>query len=357
MRPGTLFLHARSHALLVVAASVAALGAAFACSSRPNVHESDEAKGKPCFSCHSGAFTAAANPVHVNQMPQTCQDCHTTSAWSPSSVKDHYWFPLLNKHVDVKCVACHTKGFKLGDTPKDCLGCHRKDYDSSKSPAHVVKGVDQYPLDCTTCHTDSGFKPSPWKHDKWELKGGHTRPEACARCHSPTAGQPPKYLGTQKDCYECHKAEADTLGVAKSANHASFPHTCLDCHYRAMSGWMQPLPTGPLVGPHPEAKFPITTGKHNPPLDAGAPLMGESRAGIGCQDCHDLTLGNNAQGTDCIHCHVVTPGYPQGAHTSPAIDAYHLRPPDGGTVAGYPQGSSSPNFCLNSACHAMGQAR
>lgn len=345
MPPFRLFLQAPARALWIAIAGAAALGAAFACSSRSDVHESDEAKGKPCISCHSGAYNAAVNPRHVNALPQTCQDCHDTKAWTPSTAKDHPYWPILNKHVGVSCVACHDKGFKVGDTPKDCLGCHRKDYESAQNPnaafpKHVANGADQYPLDCTMCHADTGFKPSPWRHVP-ELPPGLVRdPEPglngrhaiapCAGCHT---GNPPKYKGTPTDCYQCHKDDADSRAPAKNPNHTTFPHTCLNCHL--MSGWAQ---GPPLAGLHPEASFPLQTGIHSDPR-------------IVCLDCHKLEKGLAAGGanTDCVNCHLGGVDH----HVTPAIDAYHFKPPDGGTVAGYPQGAPTTNFCLG--CHGRGQ--
>lgn len=326
MRHFELSLRARWRALWIVAACAAALGAAFACTSgRSDFHESDDVKGQECFSCHSGAYNAARNPVHVEQMPLTCQDCHDTHAWSPSSAKDHPWWPIQNKHVSVTCVGCHNKGFKVGDTPKDCVGCHRKAYESVQNPKHAGNGADLYPLDCTMCHSDNGFKPSPWKHS-WELTGRHVI-TPCMSCHT---GSPPKYKGTATDCYECHKNDADNRAPAKNPNHTTFPRTCLNCHL--MSGWSQ---GPPLSGLHPEANFPLKTGKHADPR-------------IVCLDCHKLEKGLAAGGanTDCVNCHL-------GSHVSPAIDAFHLRTPDGGTVANYPQGASTTNFCLG--CHTRGQ--
>ena len=237
MRAFDLFLRAQSRALwiAIAAACVAALGAAFACSQQPSdFHESDDVKGKPCFSCHSSAYSAAKNPLHVAQMPTTCQDCHGTKAWVPSNVTDHHWWPIQNKHVGVSCVACHTKGFNLGDTPTDCVGCHRKDYESAQAPSaggftnHAANGVDQYPLDCAMCHADTGFTPSPWKHlselppgilpegegTDGGLVGRHFN-APCVGCHT---GTPPTYKGTptDSDCYRCHQADADNRALAKN---------------------------------------------------------------------------------------------------------------------------------------------
>lgn len=337
---------ARARSLWIAAACAAALGAGFACTNRnADIHESADAKGKACFSCHASAYNAATNPRHVNSLPTTCQDCHNTKAWVPSSAQDHPYWPILNKHVGVSCVACHTKGYTVGDTPKDCLGCHRKDYDKAQDPntgfpKHAANGVDQYPLDCALCHTDAGFKPSPWKHLP-EFPPGVVRDSAdaglvgrhfnapCVGCH---LGAPPVFKGTPNDadCFRCHKADFDTRAAAKNPSHPTFPHACLNCHL--MSGWTQ---GPPLLGLHPEAKFPITTGKHADP-------------GILCLDCHKLEKGPAFGGanTDCVNCHL-------GSHVNPAIDARHIKTPDGGTVAGYPAASPTTNFCLG--CHAQGQ--
>jgi hypothetical protein len=318
--------------------------------------------------------------VHVDHLPNTCNDCHTTQGWSPAQVQDHFWWPLQNKHVGPACTDCHTTGFRQGDTPTDCQGCHRKDYDNATNPKH-----NGFPLDCKMCHTDTGFQPSTYKHP-WPLDGLHATtacnlchtgdppryantPTGCADCHqkdadgaaSPIhkglsttctdchtpagwkpssyvhpwplqgkhvlvacvachAGPTPVYKGTPTDCYACHKAESD---ASTFPGHATFPHTCLDCHQ--LSGW-----SPAITGPHPEAKFAITTGIHAAP-------------GIGCQDCHVLAKGVSSGGanTDCIHCHL-------GDHIVPDIDAKHLQL----AVPNYPTGLVSTNYCLT--CHPTG---
>jgi hypothetical protein len=313
----------RSSAPWIAIACAVGIAAAFACGRTEDVHDSSDAKGKPCLSCHTGAYTAARNPVHVDRLPTTCQDCHSTKGWVPTTATDHPWWPIQNKHVGVSCTACHTKGFRAGDTPKDCVGCHRKDYEGA--PLHFPNGVETYPLDCAMCHADTGFKPSTFKHP-WELVGRHIV-TPCASCHK---GTPPTYKGTPTDCYACHQADFDQRAPAKNPSHTTFPKTCLNCHL--MSGWVQ---GPPLSGLHPEASFPLTTGKHADPR-------------IACLDCHKLEKGPAMGGanTDCVNCHL-------GSHVVPAIDAYHLKTPDGGTVVGYQAGAATTNFCLG--CHTKGQ--
>lgn len=355
MRPLKLLLQAPSRVLWIVTAGAAALGAvgvAFACSRPSDVHESDDVKGQACLSCHSAAYNAAANPVHIGVMPQTCQDCHTTQAWIPSAVKDHRWWPIQNKHVGVTCDACHTKGYRAGDTPKECDGCHHKDYEDPNTkesldcvpqfPANPGNHPSlRYPLACETCHTDNGFCSQPLNHDAvFKLDGRHSPlVTLCTACH---AGTPPTYKGTPKDCFACHQKDYETTAQQKNANHSTFPHTCDNCHW--LSGWSQ---GPPLSGLHPEAKFPITTGAHADPR-------------LGCLDCHRLEKGQAAGGsnTDCTNCHLTGTRFSSmGSHPSPAIDQFHRAQPDGGSVAGYPAAPSTTNFCLAAPCHQSGEHR
>jgi hypothetical protein len=322
--------------LSLVVACAAAVAAAFACNSAPaDVHDSDQAKNTPCVSCHGAAYTVASTPVHVGQMPQTCDTCHGTTAWVPSTATNHPWWPLQNKHVGVSCVACHDKGFEVGQTSKACVSCHQKDFDGVADPKHA----GFFPLDCAYCHSDVGFKPSSFTHDWWPLEGRHSyRVTSCASCH-PVGNPGPTWKATRNDCYGCHANDADNVAPAKNPNHGMFPHTCLDCHL--MSGWTQ---GPPLSGLHPEASFPLKTGAHANP-------------GIHCQDCHKLEKGLAAGGanTDCINCHVSTTTYPAGAHDVPAIDATHHMLADAGVGSAYDTAESTgtTNFCLQ--CHAKGQ--
>lgn len=400
-------LNGRAHAALVAAVGIAVLAAAFACSRQPNVHDTDEAKQSPCITCHLAGYNTAANPVHVNSMPDTCQDCHDTQAWSPAQVQNHFWWALQNKHVGPACTDCHTKGFKKGDTATDCQGCHQKDYDGATNPKHTG-----FPTDCTLCHADTGFQPSTFKHP-WPLDGAHgTTPCAschtgnpprykgtptgcsdchqkdadgaaspihkglsttCTDCHTPAAWKPssyvhtwplqgkhvlvacvgchagptPVYKGTTTDCYTCHKNDFDVVAPPKKSNHPTFPHTCQDCHQ--MSGWAPAID-----GPHPDSVCPDHQGRPCFKISTGA----HATIGIACQDCHILAKGVSQAGsnTDCIHCHL---GDPNNAgslhgHVSPVIDSWHLAPDGGAPVPNYTTFSSqgSTNFCLS--CHEDG---
>ena len=251
------------------------------CSTPQNIHDSPQAKGKACVQCHLSAYQSANAPPH-GAFPQTCETCHVTQHWSPSSFV-HSW-PLENKHATAACSACHVGApAQYRGIPTVCSGCHQKDYTAAKKPVHT--GL---PNTCSNCHTTAGWTPSVFLHP-WPLDGAHVT-TACAACHT---GSPPRYAGSPTKCDDCH--HADYLRSTYSG-HQTFPLTCADCH--RTTTFRPALPPG-----HPEATFPLTTGKH-------------ATATVTCLTCHKLDNGpaTNGQNTDCVHCHL-------GAHQRPAIDA------------------------------------
>jgi Cytochrome c7 and related cytochrome c len=361
-----------------------------ACTRAPNIHDTPEVRNQPCINCHAQAFASATNPMHVGALPQTCKLCHSTRTWIPATVSasaaSHPWFPLANKHANLMCATCHTKGYQVGNTPKDCVGCHQGSFDTANNPSHKgfpttcntchsdmgwvpavasgnavghpwfplankhanlmcatchTKGYQPgntptdcvgchqmnydtannpphvgLPTTCATCHTDVGWMPSTFAHP-WPLDGKHTT-APCASCHT---GSPPRYAGTPTACVDCHLANFQS---STFPGHNTFPQTCADCH--STTAW-----TGASASAHPEANFPIKTGSHSNP-------------GIVCSDCHIAALGSPVAGknTDCVHCHL-------GAHMQPSIDASHVAL----KVMNYPgPNAAQPNFCLS--CHQKG---
>jgi len=384
--------HSRSwwHFLLACICVVSAVMAEGACTQPSNVHDTPEVRRQACANCHAQAFASAMNPKHVGVLPQTCNLCHTTKAWIPSTVSgsasSHPWFPLVNKHANLMCTTCHTKGYQMGDTPKECVGCHQMNFDTANNPPHIG-----FPTTCAACHNDAGWIPAtasgsavnhPWFplvnkhanlmcascHDKGYQPGNtpkdcvgchqmnfdaannppHTGlSSACATCHNDSGWAPTSFVhpwpldGTHltTPCVSCHTGTPPRYPGTPVAcvgchlanfqsspfpGHNMFPQTCADCH--STSAWKPAS-----AGVHPEANFPIKTGSHSNP-------------GIVCADCHIAALGSpvGGQNTDCIHCHL-------GAHNQPAMDARHAAL----KVMGYPGPNvAQPNFCL--PCHSKG---
>ncbi len=260
-----------------------------------------------CYSCHQTDYQTAANPVHLDVMPTVCGACHSRDAWAPAGF-EHSW-PILGAHSKLACESCHTGSPpKYTGTPRACVGCHQKDYDSSPYPGH-----DAFPTSCDDCHSQVAWKPASTVAHPFPLDGAHaTAP--CEGCH---VGTPPVYKGTPTDCYSCHN---DDFNASSYPGHSGFSHTCSDCH--TTTAWLPA--TG---GGHPDNKFPLS-GPHSKPK---------------CADCHDAALSSNAKDNiNCVGCHT-------GEHSRAKMDGKgdHQDDPK------YPKGSAPVDFCLD--CHADGR--
>jgi hypothetical protein len=212
-----------------------------------------------CVGCH------VKDDVHKNGLGRRCEDCHNAHSWRETNF-DHdkkTRFSLAGKHAEKKCDDCHANGH-YKDTPRTCIGCHKKDDDDK---GH--KG--QYGEKCETCHGVKTWKPSNFNHDtdtKYALKDKH-RSVKCATCHTG-----PIYrdkLGTA--CWDCHAKDdkhKETLG-----------RRCVDCHTER--GWKDPPGFD-----HAKSRFPLR-GAH-------------ALAKVTCKDCHADQLYRNAP-RECIGCH------------------------------------------------------
>jgi Cytochrome c7 and related cytochrome c/Doubled CXXCH motif (Paired_CXXCH_1) len=235
----------------------------------------------------------------------------TSTHASTSSLRLWFGF-VVTWAISVTCaVGCESpKDFDAAHQQvesSDCIACHRPDYEAAKTPLHM----NLYPKQCGSCHDNARWAPARFQHP-FPLDGQHAL-TACWQCH---VGNPPVFAGTSKDCASCHagKFESSTF-----PGHSSFQQTCRDCH--STSAWK------PATGPHPEAKFPISTGVHQ---------------GYGCLDCHDSTRGvNSAANTNCVGCH-------DGVHERAVLDPIHQAL----GLSDYPTGVQAPNFCLS--CHPSG---
>ena len=210
-----------------------------------------------CDSCHK------KDDPHNGSLGANCAECHSESSWKEAKF-DHSTtkFGLEGKHADAKCADCH-KGGNYKETPHACVGCHRKDDDSTKGH----KG--RYGEKCETCHSVKAWKPSLFNHNvdtKFMLRGKHQTAN-CTSCH-----KDPLYktkLG--QECYACHAKEdkhKETLGK-----------DCVSCH--SERSWKEPAKFD-----HEKSSFPLL-GKH---------------AKVECKECHKSPLFKEAP-KECIGCH------------------------------------------------------
>ncbi len=245
-----------------------------------------QAYGSGCLNCHDGVETFGHNFDHSKAV-----------------------FPLTGKHLQVKCVQCHTGARSIADmraTSQDCNSCHHKD------DAHA----GQLGVACADCHTTSGWKPSTFDHNlsAFKLTGKHAG-IPCTDCHKDLS-----FKGTPTDCNSCHAKDDPHQGRLGTA--------CDSCHTTV--AWV------PSTFNHDAAAFKLTgkhaqipcTDCHNDLTFVGAPTT--------CYACHAKDDFHKGQyGTDCGLCHSTDAWQPAhfdhsqffpltGAHASLACSRCHI---------------------------------
>ena len=181
-----------------------------------------------CVSCHLAA------DVHGGSNGKECEECHSEKSWD--SVKfDHSEteFPLIGKHDDIPCLACHKPGDEATDAPKTCNGCHEND------DAHLGRNGTQ----CDTCHNTETWSDIRFDHNKdtdYILTGKHEE-VTCTQCH---VGALDDLL--PRDCAGCHQAD--------DVHHNPDMKVCGLCH--STQGWKSTnlfdhdFTVFPLIGMH-----------------------------------------------------------------------------------------------------------
>jgi len=142
-----------------------------------------------CIGCHK------KDDKHKDNFGTKCESCHIEKVWKKITF-DHTRdtkYELKDKHIKVKCVACHTGNLYKQKLPIDCFSCHKKD--------DVHK--DRLGRKCESCHSEKDWKKTSFDHgrSRFPLLGLHYRVE-CKKCH-----QTQLYKDTPLDCYSCHKKD------------------------------------------------------------------------------------------------------------------------------------------------------
>ena len=210
-------------------------------------------KETACISCHLAA------DVHGGANGKQCDSCHSEKSWE-SVTFDHSEtdFPLVGKHSDIPCLACHKAGEEAADAPKTCDGCH------ANQDVHLGRNGTQ----CENCHNSIKWAEILFDHNRdtdYLLTGKHEK-VACTQCHIGAIDDP-----LPRDCASCHKAD--------DVHHNSEMKVCGLCH--STQGWKSTS-----LFDHDFTIF---------------PLIGMHRI-VPCQSCH---INNQfaAIKTDCKSCH------------------------------------------------------
>ncbi|MEW6194875.1 MAG: hypothetical protein AB1521_06960 [Bacteroidota bacterium] len=106
-----------------------------------------------CYSCHSTDYNSTTNPNHTtSNFPTTCQDCHTTSGWTPSTFDhDGSYFPIYTGKHRGKwdlCSDCHTN--QSNYSVFSCINCHEHSNQTEVNKDHDE--VPNYVYQSTACY-------------------------------------------------------------------------------------------------------------------------------------------------------------------------------------------------------------
>lgn len=159
-----------------------------------------------CASCH------AKDDSHKGKLGTDCARCHGSDSWKEGVRFDHGLtrFPLLGKHAQQQCVACHVdKTFASKGTA--CAACH-------EDKTHL--GTLGTPAQCQKCHNSVDWKVWSFDHNKqtdFALTGKHAG-LVCKACHT-RKGDPAK---TASHCVDCHSRDDPHRG--------GFGEDCERCH-------------------------------------------------------------------------------------------------------------------------------
>lgn len=168
--------------------------------------------GSTCVACHR------KDDKHESTLGPKCETCHDEVDWKKSKfAHDKSKFPLLHRHVQVKCAECHKDPAHYAKTPRECFACHRKD----------DKHEGTLGQKCEACHDEGDWKKSKFVHEKtkFALLYRHAKVK-CVECHR----NPAHFAKTPRECLACHRKD----DVHKSA----LGEKCETCHNE--QGWKEP---------------------------------------------------------------------------------------------------------------------
>ena len=262
-----------------------------------------------CLNCHRKDYDSTTRPNHRRaNFSFNCESCHKVgdARWEQATLNHDVFFPLAGRHATAVCQSCHINNVYKG-TPQNCYGCHRPDYEQTRTPNHKAAG---FPTDCESCHkfADSDWSNTQFNHQQFfPLVGRHSTAQ-CASCH-----QNGIYRGTPRECYGCHRSDYEST---QNPNHrqAGFSTTCDSCHKVSDPDWGSGFNHNsvfPLVGRHSTASC-ISCHKNGV-------FKGTPRDCFGChrQDFDSTQNPNHRQAgfsTNCDSCHKPTDSSWQGAN-------------------------------------------
>jgi hypothetical protein len=287
-------------------------------------HPDERYKRTPakCADCHR------LKDVHSGRYGNKCQSCHSPKSWRDMAFNHNKTtFPLVGKHVRVRCDSCHTGDLYKQDLPKTCFACHKTDDE------HKGRNGKK----CESCHTPRDWKQTGFNHDKktkFPLKGGHAKLqcEDCHRgrvyeekldtaCHSCHRGNDVHKGTLGKNCADCHNDRSWSAEVFFDHDLRRFPliglhatTSCEECHLTPAYedtpaqcvGCHRPKDVhksrlGPECGLcHNPNGWALWRFDHNTQTDY---RLDGKHTGLNCQACHKKAVKRISLSTACLACH------------------------------------------------------
>ena len=183
-----------------------------------------------CVSCHLKNFQATKNPPHTaSGFPQTCEVCHTSTAWSPATFSHGTTkFPLTGAHVNTPCASCHI-GNVFAGTPTDCYHVPQDGVSDHQQPESRGGRVPDHLRDLPHHDHLDAERPSRTASSR-SLRA--TTPDSpagiairtpsnyqvftCTNCHTHTQADTDRqhrgirnYVYSSPSCYSCHPTGRD----------------------------------------------------------------------------------------------------------------------------------------------------
>jgi len=108
-----------------------------------------------CYQCHQPDYAGTTNPNHASlNFSQTCQTCHTTTAWIPSTFNhDAQYFRIYSgRHLQTwtLCSQCHVDNTNYANF--SCLNCHEHAQSTMDQKHSGVSGYIYASPSCYSCH-------------------------------------------------------------------------------------------------------------------------------------------------------------------------------------------------------------
>jgi len=199
---------------------------------KPSNHSTGLKATKSCDNCHRTFAWLPSTFNHTGVAPGTCKTCHNGSSATGKPAATH----ASGIRATDSCDSCHrTSGWfpayynHASVVPGTCATCHNGNPLTGKSASHTTTAKATYA--CDSCHTTIAWLPAAYKHN-----GATT---GCSTCHNGTfaVGKNAGHIATTLSCESCHSSTSTWLGAlgAAPSNHSALNTAsgCSTCHVGA----------------------------------------------------------------------------------------------------------------------------